>query len=342
MRILYGVQATGNGHITRARAMLPALQQAGITVDFLFSGRERAALFDMEAFGDFRVKAGFTFITQAGRVRALSTLGAIKPITFLRDVRALDVSAYDYVVTDFEPVSAWAAQRQRKTVIGLAHQYALCHRLPGTERAYWLPAALKAFAPATHLLGIHWHHFNQSILPPLITTSAPSVIEDHGFILVYLPFEDLAAVVDWLRPIRGTRFRVYAAVKQAEDQEHIQIRPLSRTAFPQDLADCSGIITNSGFGLCSEALVLGKKILTKPLRRQIEQFSNAQILHAMQRAVVMPDFDHHVLRQWLEAPSFTPVVYPDVAAAVAAWLKSGCTDTPRGLCDRLWQQVSHP
>ena len=39
MRILYGVQGTGNGHITRARTMLPALQAAGIDVDFVFSGR---------------------------------------------------------------------------------------------------------------------------------------------------------------------------------------------------------------------------------------------------------------------------------------------------------------
>ena len=47
MRILYGVQATGNGHITRARVLLPALQAAGVEVDVLLSGRAPERLFNM-------------------------------------------------------------------------------------------------------------------------------------------------------------------------------------------------------------------------------------------------------------------------------------------------------
>ena len=40
MKILYGVQGTGNGHITRGRAMQKALSDAGIEVDWVFSGRD--------------------------------------------------------------------------------------------------------------------------------------------------------------------------------------------------------------------------------------------------------------------------------------------------------------
>ena len=57
MRILYGVQATGNGHITRARVMAPALRNAGIEVDYLFSGRPADQLFNMEPFGDYQTRA---------------------------------------------------------------------------------------------------------------------------------------------------------------------------------------------------------------------------------------------------------------------------------------------
>ncbi|MBP7664242.1 MAG: glycosyltransferase, partial [Shewanella sp.] len=39
MRILYGVQGTGNGHLSRARVMAKALMKQDIEVDFLFSGR---------------------------------------------------------------------------------------------------------------------------------------------------------------------------------------------------------------------------------------------------------------------------------------------------------------
>lgn len=339
MRILYGVQATGNGHITRARTMLPALQQAGIEVDFLFSGRRPEALFDMALFGDYRVRRGFTFITQAGKVRPLATVADAGLRTFWHDVRALDVSAYDWVLTDFEPVSAWAARRCGVPALGLAHQYALCHRLPGTEGAFWLPAALKLFAPATHLLGIHWHHFGQAILPPLISVSANTPVSDQGFVLVYLPFEELKEVMAWLKPFKHACFRIYTSVKQPEVHGHLSLHPLSRETFPLDLANCSGIICNTGFGLCSEALVLGKKILTKPLRNQIEQTSNAQVLSAMGRAMVMSAFDAGLLAQWLDAPSFAQTVYPDVAASIADWLKKGCTTSAQTLCDSLWQQV---
>ncbi len=39
MKILYGIQGTGNGHITRARVMASCFKELGIDVDYVFSGR---------------------------------------------------------------------------------------------------------------------------------------------------------------------------------------------------------------------------------------------------------------------------------------------------------------
>lgn len=50
MRILYGVQGTGNGHLSRARVMAKALVEHNIQVDFLFPGRKPEDFFDMECF----------------------------------------------------------------------------------------------------------------------------------------------------------------------------------------------------------------------------------------------------------------------------------------------------
>ena len=64
MRILYGVQGTGNGHIARARIMAAAFaQRDDFTVDFVFSGRDEDKYFDMEVFGPYRTFRGLTFIT---------------------------------------------------------------------------------------------------------------------------------------------------------------------------------------------------------------------------------------------------------------------------------------
>ena len=73
MKILYGVQATGQGHISRARAMASALQQHDVEVTWLFSGRSAERLFDMEPFGDFEHRRGLTFATRAGNIRYLET-----------------------------------------------------------------------------------------------------------------------------------------------------------------------------------------------------------------------------------------------------------------------------
>lgn len=60
MKIFYGVQGTGNGHITRARVMAKELYAAGCQVDFQFSGRPAEQYFDMEVFNGYRVKTGLT------------------------------------------------------------------------------------------------------------------------------------------------------------------------------------------------------------------------------------------------------------------------------------------
>ena len=73
MKILYGVQGTGNGHIARARAMALALKERNADVDFLFSGREKSKYFSMEAFGDYTTRRGLTFITEQGKVDYFKT-----------------------------------------------------------------------------------------------------------------------------------------------------------------------------------------------------------------------------------------------------------------------------
>lgn len=69
MKILYGVQGTGNGHLTRSRIMAEHLNKSDLDVTYLISGRDKDELFGMESFGNFEHRAGLTFITEGGRIR---------------------------------------------------------------------------------------------------------------------------------------------------------------------------------------------------------------------------------------------------------------------------------
>lgn len=339
MKILYGVQGTGNGHITRARALLPALQQAGCEVDVLLSGRPRGELFGVEVFGDFQLKQGLTFAMQHGHIDPLRTVLQAQPLTLLRDIRQLSLTGYDLVLSDFEPVTAWAARRQRVASVGVGHQYAF--RYPVPKRGINIPSrlVLKYMAPVDQPVGLHWHGFGQPLLPPILEALPPVSVPAPDKVLVYLPFEDSADLVRLFAPFTDHHFFIYCAVAAPEQHGHVRLCPFSRTGFRADLADCAAIVTGAGFELPSEALVLGKKLLVRPLAAQFEQESNAKALQQLGRARVMTRLDAEAVAALLADPMPTPVHYPDVAAALAQWLAAGCTTALATLSQQLWQQT---
>jgi uncharacterized protein (TIGR00661 family) len=68
-KILYGVQGTGQGHISRARGIAHAFRDYDVDVTWLFSGRPKDKFFDMEPFGHFKHREGLTMVTEAGKMK---------------------------------------------------------------------------------------------------------------------------------------------------------------------------------------------------------------------------------------------------------------------------------
>jgi len=342
MRVLYGVQGTGNGHLSRARAMAHALgRYPDIAVDWLFSGRSTGDFFDMEMFGEFRACRGLSFTTRAGGVALAPTLGSLRPRQFLADLARLDASAYDVVISDFEPLTAWAARRDCINCIGIGHQYALVPGVPRSVRNPIGSAVLAGYAPVTTRIGLHWHHFDCPIFPPIIDatqthgTSSANACET----LVYLPFEDPACVIPMLQQFPATRFMMFGPGLVHGQQRNVSTRPSSRGEFMTALAQCTHIICNSGFELISEALSHGRHILTRPLAGQSEQQSNALALAQLGYANTVQKLDREVIAKFL-AQRHTPVRvhYPDVAAALAEWI-AGNGLSLEELRQRLWRET---
>ncbi|ATG91988.1 MJ1255/VC2487 family glycosyltransferase [Methylomonas koyamae] len=339
MKIFYGVQGTGNGHITRARVMAKELYAAGCQVDFQFSGRPAEQYFDMEVFNGYRVKTGLTFNTHKGQVSYLKTALEASPIRFVRDIGSLDLSAYDLVISDFEPVTAWAAKRQQKKVLGIGHQYAFGHKIPRAGGDPIADRVMKYFAPADIGIGLHWHHFGQPILPPIIETpELPQQVQANK-IVVYLPFEDGDEVVRLLCPFENFEFHVYSPQPAVSKYAHVQCKPLSRDGFQRDLYDCAGIISNAGFELASESLQLGKKILVKPLHSQMEQISNAEALKQLGYGHTMFDLAPQVIEDWLHNPHSLRVTYPNVAKIIVQWINAGMPAMDTEFVERVWESV---
>lgn len=338
MRVFYGVQATGNGHITRARAMAAKLKAAGIETTWLFTGRAKDQLFDMEVFGDYQWRQGLTFATRAGRVQYLKTARENSLPTFVRDVRQLDLKGFDAVICDFEPVTAWAAKTQGIKSIGLGHQYAFHYDIPKAKADFSGELVLRHFAPAALGLGVHWHHFNHPILPPIIEVEPPAAAIQVNKVIVYLPFEDVNVVIDLLKGFDRYQFAIYSPVQpdQPVSANHIQVNKLSRDGFKQDFSDAAAVICNAGFELSSEALHAGKKILVKPLHGQMEQASNALALKQLGLGQVMQHLDTQAIESWLGLAPAAPVNYPDTAQAIVDWLLQGELRVNQAWINGLW------
>lgn len=340
MKLLYGVQATGNGHLARARALTPALRKADIDVDFIFTGRAKDQLFNMDIFGeDYRCFEGLTFISEKGKIQALKTLTQNKPLQFIHDVKNLDVSGYDLVLSDFEPVTAWAAKLQGVPSLSVSHQSAFQLDVPKVSGNLLSRALMQWFAPTDYHVGLHWYHFNQAVFPPLVEPFqlGPIVVNK---IVIYMGFEALDDIIELLQPFTHCHFVVYANVKESYRLNHILVEPLSHSRFHEDLLSCDGVISNAGFELASECITLGKKLLVKPLHCQYEQLCNAKALEALGRGTVMDQLCQKTLAKWLEQESPRPVHYPDVATAIAKWIKAkdfNNTDT----LQHLWRDIEY-
>ncbi len=343
MKILYGVQGTGNGHISRAAAMSRAFKKyPNVDITWLYSGRDTDDLFDIEK--GYLWRRGMTFAIENGSVSLPKTFIKNNIFRVLYDVQQLDLSKYDTVVTDFEPTVSWAARLKGCQSIGIGHQYAFKYNVPTQGENKLNQFIFRNFAPASSSVGMHWHHFEAPIVPPIVDLDSEVVGLEQvktipNKILVYLPFEDQLKVVGLLREIDAYEFYVYGPDLTKVDRGAIHLRPLSRTEFKKDLISSAGVICNSGFETISECLKMGIKVFTKPVAQQVEQLSNAAALEQLGYARV-GTLDRQEIVNWLERDGGVHVDYPPVHEHWAEWLLQENRLPVEDLAARLWSLVT--
>lgn len=342
MKILYGVQSTGNGHVSRSREVIDNLKTLGHEVRVVFSGSDPGRFATDPFFDPCEVFRGLTFSTSHGKLQYAKTMTQLNLIQFYRDIAGFDARGFDLVISDFEPLTSRIAARFSIPSIGIGHQYAFCYTIPVAGFNLLSRWVMRSFAPVDTPIGLHWHHFNQPILPPIVPfdlTCNNRPCEKK--ILVYLPFEELSDIEVLLSPFDSIEFFVYGipSLREGIDRGNLHLRPYSREGFLADLTDCNGVISNSGFELTSEALQLGKKILVKPLQGQFEQESNALAVTRLKLGMTMAELCRKTLAAWLQqAPAPAPG-YPDVAKLIANWIHSGDFRNVENLSSLAWSRA---
>lgn len=323
MKILFAIQGTGNGHLSRARDIYPELIKYG-SVDVLISGIQADVQVPFPVTYRFY---GMSFIFgKRGGVDIWDTARKLKLFRLQKDIRTLPVADYDLVINDFEPVSAWACKRKKLPCISLSHQCAVLH--PAAPK----PASgdpmgqlvLQRYAPVTAAYGFHFKAFAENIFTPVIRREIRDLeVADHGHYTVYLPAYSDETIVRHLSQFPNAKWHVFSKHnKQPFTTGNVSVMKIDNRAFIESMGTGTGVLCGAGFEGPAEAMYLGKKVLVIPMLTQYEQQCNAAGAAAMGATVVptLSEKNYPTIRNWLTDGQPITVDYPDQTAAIVKQL----------------------
>lgn len=312
MKILYAIQATGNGHIARAEELLPYLT-TNASVDILVSGTSS----EIELGHPIKFKfTGLSFVFgQKGGVHIWKTIAAMKLGRFLKDVKEINLGAYDMVISDFEPVSAWASLWQKKYCVALSHQFSLLDaNTPKPLKNNRLASLLlKYYAPVTKGYGFHFERYSNDIYLPIIKREIKQQqVSIKNYFVVYLPAYGDEILIKVLSEINKTNWIVFSKHTQRKYAfGNVVIEPIAKERFNKKLINCRGVLCGAGFETPAETLYLKKQLMVIPMKNQYEQQCNAQALKAL-GVPVLYDFNTTKIKEikrWVLSKEIVAVDY---------------------------------
>ena len=325
MRILYGVVGEGMGHATRSKVVLRHLIERGHEVEVVVSGRAHDLL-ARELGGIVRRIHGLEMVYADNTVKKRKTL--LKNLEGINRGLPDNVAAWfkmarefapEVVISDFESWSYLFGQHRRLPVISVDNMQIInrCDHSdvlePQHSAAFQLAKGIvKGKLPgcAHYLVSTFFHpplrKDRTTLVPPILRDAvleAASARRDDGHVLVYQSGESHGALVETLRRFQDTEFRVYGLRRDLEGTErdgNLTWRPFSQQGFIDDLASAKAVVAGGGFSLMSEAVYLGKPMLSVPLKGQFEQILNALWLERLGYGIYRPAVTEEDLGELLE------------------------------------------
>jgi uncharacterized protein (TIGR00661 family) len=318
MRVLYGVNGEGMGHATRSQVVIDALLRAH-EVRVVASGaafrylRDRLPRVD-EIFGpSFAMREGE--IQRWATVRQNLTTGPRElPDTVKRWMGLVREWRPEVVITDFEPLAGRYARGTRTPLVCVDNINMLdrCKHdaeIIGPDRQDFLiaRAVTRAMVPnaGDYIITTFFRpplaRGRTILVPPILrpeVVAAEAVCGDH--LLVYSSGEE-----ELLQALRaaGVRCRVYGMRGGPEEtvvEDNLEFRPRSNEGFLEDLRSAFGVVAGGGFSLLSEAVYLGKPVLSVPLQGQFEQLMNARYLQREGFGMCATEVTPAVLAEFLD------------------------------------------
>ncbi len=330
MKILYAIQGTGNGHLSRAVDIIPELQQYG-QLDLFVSGAQAEVSLPYPI--KYRSKGLSFYFGKTGGINFYKTFQQNSSRQVVKEINEFPVEKYDLIVNDFEPISAWAAKKKGVKIIGLSHQSALLSKKCPKPKVLdpfgeWL---LRNYAPVEKYVGFHFEEYDKNIFTPVIRKAITEAKrKDTGHYTVYLPAYDDKKLVALLMKFKSVRWHIFSKhTRQPYHVGKISVYPVSGGDFIESVVTSTGVLCGAGFETPAEVIHLEKKLLVVPMKSQYEQKCNAIALKRMDVPVLKKVKKKNLrkIEKWLDDGRVIDVSFPKVAAkAVEKLMKKYASD----------------
>lgn len=332
MKILYSVPASGNGHIARAREILPYLKKYG-TVDVFLCG----CYYDLNLEETrYRNRGMSLFYNRSGGLNYLKSLVSVRPTGVIRQIFTLPVHRYDLVINDFEYITARACMLRKVPSVSFGHHASFrSTRIPRPEKKQWVgELVLNHFAPATCYTGLHFARYDDFIFTPVIKKAIlQAEPQDKGHITIYLSSCSPDFLMKNLSDL-PYRFEIFSRwIKNKTVNKQFSLFPPDNQTFAQSMINSSGVITGGGFETPAEALSLHKKLLIVPIRGQYEQQYNVAALEKL-GVRCLKQIDEHfadIVCQWIETDHAVSVSYTNQIPEMLEYIMDTCLHIKKAL-----------
>jgi uncharacterized protein (TIGR00661 family) len=319
MKVLYAIQATGNGHISRAREIVPILQQK-CELDILISGTQADVTLPFPV--KYRFKGISLIYNNKGGLSLLKTAGQLKFGQIKNEIKQLPVEEYDLVINDFEPVSAWACKLKNVPCVSLSHQAAVANKFSPkpTIKDIAGTIVLKYFAPCRESYGFHFMQYDKNIFTPVIRSQIRKAeIKNGSHYTVYLPGYHHTYLLKQLSRFKNVQWHIFSRdVLEELKIENCLLRPINNESFIKSMATGKGVLCGAGFEGPSEALFLGKKLMVIPITGQYEQACNAAALKKLGVPVIkqLNKKAVTVINNWINNEQDIAISFPDETESI--------------------------
>lgn len=317
MKLLYAIQGTGNGHLSRAIDIIPELKKYG-SLDLFVSGAQAEIVLPYPV--KYKSKGLSFYFGKSGGINFLKTFQKNSSKDVIKEIKNFPVENYDLVINDFEPISAWACKRKEVKIVSLSHQAALLSKKAPRPKIIdpfgeWM---LKNYAPVKKYVGFHFEEYDKNIFTPVIRNAIRQAkVTDDGHYTVYLPAYDDKKLVQRLLKLSKIKWHIFSKhTKKPYHVGRISVFPVSGIDFIESVVSSSGVLCGAGFETPAEVLHLNKKLLVVPMKSQYEQHCNAAALKKLGVPVLKKIKKKSVkkIAQWLEEAKPLNLSFPEVTA----------------------------